>query len=117
MRARIAAGELEPLATLEVTAGDALARLGRGAEAEAAFRSEIQRFPGGTEAYARLALLLASQRRFDEIQPLLDGMVAAIPGPRSLLLAGQVMEDLGNLQDARGYRARAQALGARPAGS
>lgn len=117
VRARIAAGELEPLATLEATAGDALARLGRGAEAEAAFRSEIQRFPGGTEAYARLALLLASQRRFDEIQPLLDGMVAAIPGPRSLLLAGQVMEDLGNLQDARGYRARAQALGARPAGS
>jgi len=116
-RERIAAGEIAPVATLEGTAGDALARLGRAAEAEAAFRREIARFPGGTEAYARLALLLASQRRFDEIRPLLDAMVAAQPGPRALLVAGQVMEDLGNRGDAAAYRARARTLGARPAGA
>jgi len=117
VRERIAAGEIASVATLEGTAGDALARLGRAAEAEAAFRREIARFPGGTEAYARLALLLASQRRFDEIRPLLDAMVAAQPGPRALLVAGQVMEDLGNRGDAAAYRARARTLGARAAGA
>jgi hypothetical protein len=44
-------------------------------------------------------------------------MVAAQPGPRALLVAGQVMEDLGNRGDAAAYRARARTLGARAAGA
>lgn len=113
-RARLASGQAEPVEGLEAIRGDVLARLGRAAEAEAAFRAEVAGFPRTLEAYTRLAILLATQKRFDEIRPTLDAMVAAVPSPRAFLLAGEVMADLGNLEDAKVYRTRARQLGAVP---
>ena len=74
-----------PVATLASTRGDILARMGRNREAEAAFRDEIAHFPTTTDAYTRLALLLASERRFTEIEPTLEAMVKASPKPASRL--------------------------------
>lgn len=115
--ARLSRGEAKPVATFDAAFGDVLARSGRNEEAEAAFRREIGRFPHTSEAYVRLAILLASERRFAEIRPTLDAMVAASPTPKSLLLAARAMEDLGNLPDAREYRERARVLAARAPGS
>lgn len=113
-RARVASGQSPPLKRLEATYGDILGRLGRFAEAEAALRHEIELFPRVPEPYVRLAILFAAQHRFEEIKPILDRLVAAIPTARGYLLAGKTMEDLGNLEDASRYRARARQLGAQP---
>ncbi len=99
------------VATLEATYGDILARLGREAEAETAFRREIEQFPRNPDPYVRLAILFASQHRFDEIEPTLAAMVTALPLPRTLLLAADTLERLGNTGDAEAYRRRARAAG------
>lgn len=109
---RVAEGAIPPVATLESTRGDILARLNQTSEAEAAFRAEIERFPTTTAAYVRLAILLASERRFSEIGPTLEAMVIASPFPRTFALAAQVMADLGNEEAAREYRRRGERLAA-----
>jgi choline-sulfatase len=113
---RIASGEARPLPTLESTRGDLLARLGRNQEAETSFRKEIATFPRTEEAYGRLAILLAAEHRFAEIQPTLDAMVAARPTPATCALAARTLDDLGNHAGAEAYRRRAREL-ARGAGA
>jgi arylsulfatase A-like enzyme/predicted negative regulator of RcsB-dependent stress response len=115
--ARIGSGGARPLPTLEATRGDVLARLGRPAEAEAAFRREIELFPRTTEAYVRLAILLAEQRRFDEIEPTLETMVRAAPAPQSFQLAAKTLEDLGNVRAAASFRRRARQSASDPGAS
>jgi choline-sulfatase len=96
--------------TLASTRGDLLAHLGRVAEAETAFREEITRFPSTTEAYVRLAVLLAQEKRFSEITPLLEQMVQASPHQSTYFLAAQTMKELGNTVGERSYLARGRAL-------
>jgi arylsulfatase A-like enzyme/Flp pilus assembly protein TadD len=105
---RVAEDGAKAVPGIASTRADVLARLGRVAEAEAAFREEIARFPASSDAYVRLAILLASQRRFDEIEPLLESMVLASPLPATYELAAQAMADLGNAQGARDYRRRGE---------
>lgn len=104
---RIAADRLPLVPTLESTRGDILARLGRVQEAEQALRKEIATFPATRLAYVRLAILLASQKRFDEIEPTLRAMISASPSPGTYRLAARVSADLGNEELAAGYRRRA----------
>jgi len=101
-----------PVSTLASTRGDILARMGRNDEAETAFREEIAEFPRTTDAYVRLALLLASQHRFNEIEPTLEAMVKASPMPATYMLAAKEMRDLGNEAGARAFRQRGEALAA-----
>ncbi|HVS31857.1 MAG TPA: sulfatase-like hydrolase/transferase [Thermoanaerobaculia bacterium] len=96
--------------TLASTRGDILARMGRIAEAETALREEIARFPTTTDAYVRLALLYASQRRFQEITPTLEAMVKASPTPAAYALAARAMSDFGNDAGAREFQRRGAAL-------
>lgn len=112
--ARIERHATAAVATFDATWGDLLARLGRPAEAEAAFRREIARFPRTEEAYVRLAILLAAGHRFDEIEPLLEAMVAARPGPHALALAADTLERLGNAEGAATFRRRARAAESAP---
>lgn len=109
-QSRITADGAPAVHTLSSTRGDILARMGRTAEAEAAFRKELAEFPRTTEAYVRLALLFASQHRFDEIAPTLDTMVKAVPTPATYELAARAMTDFGNIEGARLYRRRGQQL-------
>ena len=62
--------------------GDVLARLGREKEAEADFRSEVTSYPENLDAWARLALLYASQRRAAELDALLSDMTKKVPTPK-----------------------------------
>ena len=98
-----------PVPTVDSTYGDILARLGRDAEAEAAFRREIAHFPKSPEPYTRLAILLAAEHRFDEIEPTLEALVAANPTPQAFVAAAETMERLGNVEGAARYRAGARA--------
>jgi arylsulfatase A-like enzyme len=108
--ARVDQQGAHPIPTLASTRGDILARMGRNADAEAAFRDEMQRFPETTDAYVRLALLLATEHRFAEIEPTLDAMVKASPKPSTYFLAAREMKDLGNEAGARSFRSRGEKL-------
>jgi arylsulfatase A-like enzyme/Flp pilus assembly protein TadD len=88
--ARLRAQGLPPVAGLAFVRGDALARLGRHAEAEAALREEIRLFPGAARAYASLALVVALQGRPDEAPGILEAMQRARPGPETARLAARV---------------------------
>ena len=107
-----AATRAHPVPTLAATRGDILARLGRNREAETAFREEMQRFPTATDGYVSLALLLASEHRFGEIEPTLEAMVKASPKPATYFLAAREMKDLGNDAGARAFRTRGERLAA-----
>ena len=108
---RVATEGAHPVPTLSSTRGDILARMDRNVEAEAAFRNEIAHFPQTTEAYVRLALLLASQHRFNEIEPTLESMVRASPVPATYFVAAREMHDLGNMSASRSFRVRGERLG------
>ena len=110
--ARVAEEGAHPVPTLESTRGDILARMGRNREAEAAFRAEIARFPATTDSYVRLALLLAADHRFAEIEPTLEAMVKASPTPSTYFLAAREMKDLGNDAGSRSFRRRGERLAA-----
>ncbi len=98
-----------PLINLQATRGDVLARLGRQAEAEEAFRAEVRDFPENLDAWSRLALLYASAGRRGEADRLLNEMVERVPASRSFQAAAHVSEILGDRAAAQRWRSRAQA--------
>jgi tetratricopeptide (TPR) repeat protein len=112
---RLGHPEVAPVPGVHSTRGDILGRLGRNAEAEAAFRRELALFPKSDETYVRLAILLAAEHRFDEIEPTLEALVTQVGGARALLLAADTMARLGNTEAAAAYRRRAERAGAVPA--
>ena len=112
-RQRIAQGESPPIPNLESKRGDALARLQRYDQAEAAFEEEIRLFPRNSQPYSQLALLYAATRRFERIEPLMERMVEARPDPATYLLAADTLERLGNAEGAAAWRQRAESEGRR----
>ena len=79
-----------PVPDLDSTRGDALARMERFAEGEAAFRSEISAFPHNREAYTRLAILYATLGRAAEVESTLERMFSAKPSASTAELAASV---------------------------
>jgi choline-sulfatase len=92
-----------PLTNLNFLRGDILARLGREAEAEAAFQSEIQDFPGSASAWTALALLYASQGREAEARRALETLAKA-ETPSALFAAARAYEVLGDRDSAARVR-------------
>ena len=70
--------------------GDLLARLGREKEAEQDFRAEVASYPENLDAWARLALLSASQGRPGEPAGVLSQMTSRVPTSRSFDTAVRV---------------------------
>jgi arylsulfatase A-like enzyme/Flp pilus assembly protein TadD len=103
---KVAAGR-PPIPSLEFLRGDALARAGRNDEAERAFRDSIRLYPRDWRAYSSLAFLYASERRGNDIEPLIQAMVAANPGRDTYLAAASTVERLGDAEGARAWRRRA----------
>jgi arylsulfatase A-like enzyme/tetratricopeptide (TPR) repeat protein len=102
---------------LDFARGDVLARLGRNADAAAAFEAEIAAFPGNAEAYARLAIVYAIEGRTRrEVGRVLDTMHAANPGRETALLAAKTLASIGDASQAAEWRRRAgpHAGGSRP---
>jgi choline-sulfatase len=107
-KARIARDKLSPVRNLEFLRGDALARLKKNAYAETAFRAEIKAFPDNTDAYARLAILLAVEHRgVNEVNALLEIMYARSPTPDTARLAAKTLDAIGDREAAEEWKARA----------
>jgi arylsulfatase A-like enzyme/tetratricopeptide (TPR) repeat protein len=105
--ARAAELKIEAVPRLDFLRADALARAGRPAEAEAAYRLAIQRFPRDLQAYSNLAVLLWLLARRAEAEQVLAEMAAANPRPQAYQLAARTLETLGQKDHAAVWRRRA----------
>jgi arylsulfatase A-like enzyme/Flp pilus assembly protein TadD len=92
---------------LEFLRADALARLERPVEAEAAYRKEIASFPGHAEAYSNLAVLCFLRGDRAAVTGLMEQMVKANPSPRNYLLAAATWQAFGDSARAATWRRRA----------
>jgi choline-sulfatase len=107
--ARAKTGSPPPVSNIEFLRGDALARLNRLPEAEAAFRAEIQSFPKNSLAFARLAITCALEgRSVKEVYGILDSMEQSNPGAQTELLAARTLDSLGDRAGAETWRRRAR---------
>ena len=84
--------------------GNVHAFSGRAAEAEAAFRREIEKFPHEREAYASLAVLQLLQGKGTEAEATMRRFVAANPGRASYLFAAQTFAEVGDQRRAGEWR-------------
>ncbi|HXH92485.1 MAG TPA: sulfatase-like hydrolase/transferase [Thermoanaerobaculia bacterium] len=84
------------LLNLHLTRGDALARLGRGEEAEREFRAEINDFPADARAYSSLIMLLVSEHRTDEATRVVFDTVKAAPYPHSYVVIAETLKAIGD---------------------
>lgn len=96
-----------PVPDLDSTRGDALARLERVTEAEAAFRSEIAAFPLNREAYTRLAILYATLGSSGDAENTLVQMFDASRSASTAELAAETWAVVGNRSAAARWRQRA----------
>jgi arylsulfatase A-like enzyme/Flp pilus assembly protein TadD len=92
---------------LELALGDVYAKVGRLAEAEAAFRREIELFPANLSAYSNLGVVLVVQKKYDQVDPVFAQMAQRNPSRRAYLVAAETYEVLGDARTAAEWRRRA----------
>lgn len=97
-----------PLQNVNFLRGDCLARLGREAEAEAAFLQELKDFPSNPAPRTALALLYASQGREDDARRSLTRLVEELRTPEAYFAAARTYEVLGDPRSAEELRAQAR---------
>jgi arylsulfatase A-like enzyme/Tfp pilus assembly protein PilF len=97
------------MAGLQLLRGDVLARLGRPADAEQAFRREIADFPADPPAYSRLALLYASEGQPDAAVATLRALVEGQGSPGAYATAVKTLRILGDPRGAAALLRRALA--------
>jgi tetratricopeptide (TPR) repeat protein len=105
-----AAESVVALQNLQYLRGDCLARMGREAEAEAAFREERQQFPSNAAARVGLAMLYASQGREAEARQSLSDLVTEIHTPEAYFAAIRTYEILGDPGSAMELKAEVRRL-------
>jgi tetratricopeptide (TPR) repeat protein len=91
----------------EFVRADALARQGRAAEAEAAYRRHIAAFPKHLQSYANLAVLAFVQGRRGEVDAILEQMAGAAPGAEAYRVAEKTMAAFADRRAAAAWRRRA----------
>ena len=96
----------KPMPKLNFYRGDALARMGRGDEAEAAFREEIRLFPTDPQAYKNLILLYAVQGKNREATEVIFALEKAAPTPPSYIAISETLKTIGDRAGARFWAAR-----------
>lgn len=96
-----------PVPDLDSTRGDALARMERFTESEAAFRSEIAAFPNNREAYTRLAILYATLGRKGDVESTLERMFNANRSASTAELAAETWSAVENRSAANRWKQRA----------
>ena len=102
--------------------GDILARLGRNAEAELAFKKEIELFRNNGQAWSGLAILYASEGRSDDANKTLLHFAEVSPNARTYETIGEAYDVLGAPEQGKRWKALARRAGFRgetapPAGS
>ena len=96
------------LADLHLYLGESLARLDRYAEAEAQFREELRDYPRAVQAYTSLAMLYRASNRDEEVEDVLNELVAATPTPESYGVAARLWTILGDPSRAEALRSDAR---------
>src|SRR5262249_17820223 len=104
--AELARRQSKPMPKLNFYRGDALARLGRADEAEAAFHEEIRLFPSDPQAYKNLILLYSMEGKTREATELIFALEKASPTPAANLAISQTLKAIGDLNGARFWAAR-----------
>jgi len=94
------------LARLNFFRGDALARMGRSEEAEAAFREEIKNFPTDPQPYKNLILLYAVEGRNDAATQIIFALEKAAPTPPSYVAISETLKTIGDAKGARFWASR-----------
>ena len=89
--------------------GDTLARLGREADAEKAFRDELRAFPRNIAGYTSLATLYHASGRTEAIKETLDELVSTVPTPEGYDAAARVWVSVGDPASAAALRTDARA--------
>ncbi len=114
-RARVRAQELRlpSVYNLEFVRGDALARMNRVEEAEAAFRAEIAAFPSNSQPFVSLAVLRFMKGDRPAVDRVLEEMFRATPSRGTALLAASTFDSLGETGKAAAWRQRADERGNR----
>ncbi|HLA79912.1 MAG TPA: sulfatase-like hydrolase/transferase [Vicinamibacteria bacterium] len=107
---RAAQLHMGPVYNLEFLRADALARVGRMADAQAAYRKEIEAYPQHLLAYTNLAVLHHLEGRPDRRDQAIEDMVAKNPGDAALVAAERTCAALGLGRQAANWRARAASL-------
>lgn len=87
--------EVPPVENLAFLRGQALLSLRRVAEAEAAFRAEITRFPHNMRAWSSLAVVVSAQGRRDESRSILSDAVKANDNETMRALVREALEVTG----------------------
>ncbi|HEU4888183.1 MAG TPA: tetratricopeptide repeat protein, partial [Thermoanaerobaculia bacterium] len=100
-------GAAAPVPDLELTRGDALARVDRVEEAQAAFESEIAAFPNNRDAYTHLAILYAMLGRPSDAESTLERMFTANRSASTAELAAETWNVVENKSAANKWRQRA----------
>lgn len=94
---------------LHRSVGEALEKLDRLEEAEAAYRRELDVFPRNLLAYEAVARLYQTSGRGTEIEPLIGALVAEMPTPEGYAAASRVWAAAGDRTRADRLRADARA--------
>ena len=102
------ASRTERVADVNFLLGDALARLERYPEAEAAFKAELAVFPRHIRARAGLAMLYAATGRGAEAMAQVDEIVRRSPNSAGYSTAAQLLTMFGQPARAAEMRARAR---------
>jgi len=105
-RSALDASHRRPLPSLSYLRGDALARLGRGDEAEQAFAAEIKRDPADPQPYKNLILLYAVENRTDEATQLIFALEKAAPTPPSYVAISETLKTIGDARGAKFWASR-----------
>jgi tetratricopeptide (TPR) repeat protein len=95
-----------PVPKLYFFRGDALARMGRGEEAEQAFRAEIAAFPDDPKAYKNLILLYAVEGKNDAATQLIFSLEKEAPTPPSYVAIAETLKLIGDVRGARFWATR-----------
>jgi tetratricopeptide (TPR) repeat protein len=101
------------LSNVNCLRGDVLARLGRNAEAEAAFREEIRLFSNNGQAWTGLAALYASEGRSDDARRTLREFAQKEPTGRTFEAIGETYDVLGAPAEGKRWKAMARRSGYR----
>ena len=86
--------------------GDALARMGQAAQAEAAFQKEIELYPSDPQPYKNLILLYVTQGKNDAATRLIFSLEKANPAPPSYIAISETLKIIGDRNGARFWAAR-----------
>lgn len=102
----LAASHRQPIQNLSFFRGDALARLGRGDEAEQAFLAEIKHYPTDPQPYKNLILLYATEGKNREGTDLIFRLEKASPTPPSYVAISETLKTIGDTTGARFWAQR-----------